>query len=174
MRAVHPGRRRGRGRGGGRRAAGGYRGQARRYRRGHMLHGRLKIENIMDILTPPVCCAYGRRAACQKSLAEFRVRRREINIIRFLLRHVRGRKHFTRSERRIVRYQRTTEAQNAAKLSRKSGEATFSTVSTPPVCCAYGRRGVFAGEESLRLGLRRATSLCKGGKGAMKSCNAIR
>ena len=67
--------------------------------------------------------------SCQKSLAEFRVRRREINIIRFLPRHVRGRKHFTRSERRIVRYQRTTEAQNAAKLSRKSGKATFSTVS---------------------------------------------
>ena len=72
------------------------------------------------------------RSACQKSLAEFRVRRREINIIRFLPRHVRGRKHFTRSERRIVRYQRTTEAQNAAKLSRKSGEATFSTVSALP------------------------------------------
>ena len=71
-------------------------------------------------------------SACQKSLAEFRVRRREINIIRFLPRHVRGRKHFTRSERRIVRYQRTTEAQNAAKLSRKSGEATFSTVSATP------------------------------------------
>ena len=50
--------------------------------------------------------------------------------IRFLPRHVRGRKHFARSERRIVRYQRTTEAQNAAKLSRKSGKATFSTVST--------------------------------------------
>ena len=70
-------------------------------------------------------------AACQKSLAEFRVRRREINIIRFLPRHVRGRKHFTRSERRIVRYQRTTEAQNEAVLSRKSGQATFSTVSAP-------------------------------------------
>ena len=66
----------------------------------------------------------------KKSLAEFRVRRRESIIICFLPRHVRGRKHFARSERRIVRYQRTTEAQNAAKLSRKSGEATFSTVST--------------------------------------------
>ena len=64
-----------------------------------------------------------------KSLAEFRVRRRESSIIRFLPRHVRGRKHFARSERRIVRYQRTTEAQNAANLSRKSGQATFSTVS---------------------------------------------
>ena len=66
----------------------------------------------------------------KKSLAEFRVRRRESIIICFLPRHVRGRKHFARSERRIVRYQRTTEAQNAAKLSRKSGKATFSTVST--------------------------------------------
>ena len=65
----------------------------------------------------------------KKSLAEFRVRRRESSTIRFLPRHVRGRKHFARSERRIVRYRRTTEAQNAAKLSRKSGEATFSTVS---------------------------------------------
>ena len=65
--------------------------------------------------------------ACQKSLAEFRVRRRESSKIRFLPRHVRGRKHFARSERRIVRCQRTTEAQNAAKLSRKSGKATFST-----------------------------------------------
>ena len=63
-----------------------------------------------------------------KSLAEFRVCRRENNMIRFLPRHVRGGKHFARSERRIVRYQRTTEAQNAAKLSRKSGKATFSTV----------------------------------------------
>ena len=76
-----------------------------------------------------------RRAAARrvqlvkKSLAEFRVRRRESIIICFLPRHVRGRKHFARSERRIVRCQRTTEAQNAAKLSRKSGEATFSTVS---------------------------------------------
>ena len=74
----------------------------------------------------------GRRDELQlvkKGLAEFRVRRREINIIRFLPRHVRGGKHFARSERRIVRYQRTTEAQSAAKLSRKSGKATFSTVS---------------------------------------------
>ena len=53
-----------------------------------------------------------------KSLAEFRVRRRESSIIRCLPRHVRGRKHFARSERRIVRFQRTTEAQNAADLSR--------------------------------------------------------
>ena len=67
----------------------------------------------------------------KKSLAEFRVRRRESNTIRFLPRHVRGGKHFARSERRIVRYQRTTEAQSAAKLSRKSGKATFSTVSAP-------------------------------------------
>ena len=65
----------------------------------------------------------------KKSLAEFRVRRRESSTIRFLPRHVRGRKHFTRSERRIVRFRRTTEAQNAAKLSRKSGKAAFSTVS---------------------------------------------
>ena len=69
------------------------------------------------------------RQLVKKSLAEFRVRRRESIIICFLPRHVRGRKHFARSERRIVRYQRTTEAQNAAKLSRKSGKATFSTVS---------------------------------------------
>ena len=68
-------------------------------------------------------------SACQKSLAEFRVRRRESNTIRFLPRHVRGGKHFARSERRIVRCQRTTEAQNAAKISRKSGKATFPTVS---------------------------------------------
>ena len=61
----------------------------------------------------------------KKGLAEFRVRRRESSIIRFLPRHVRGRKHFARSERRIVRYQRTTEAQNEANLSRKSGKATF-------------------------------------------------
>ena len=63
----------------------------------------------------------------KKGLAEFRVRRRESSIIRFLPRHVRGGKHFARSERRIVRFQRTTEAQTAAKLSRKSGNATFST-----------------------------------------------
>ena len=71
-------------------------------------------------------------SACQKSLAEFRVRRRESNTIRFLPRHVRGGKHFARSERRIVRYRRTTEAQNAANLSRKSGRATFSTASALP------------------------------------------
>ena len=36
------------------------------------------------------------------------------------------------SERRIVRYKRTTEAQSEAKPSRrKSGFATFSTVSAP-------------------------------------------
>ena len=40
-----------------------------------------------------------------------------------------GRKHFTRSERRIVRYKRTIEAQSAANPFRKSGFATFSTVS---------------------------------------------
>ena len=38
-----------------------------------------------------------------KSLAEFRVRRRESDMIRFLPRPARGRKHFARSERRIVR-----------------------------------------------------------------------
>ena len=54
----------------------------------------------------------------KKGLAEFRVRRRESSKTRFLSRHVRERKYFARSERRIVRYQRTTEAQNAAKLSR--------------------------------------------------------
>ena len=64
----------------------------------------------------------------KKGLAEFRVRRRESSMICFLPRHVRGRKHFARSERRIVRYQRTIEAQNVANLSRKSGFATFSTV----------------------------------------------
>ena len=73
----------------------------------------------------------------EKSLAEFRVRRRESNTIRFLPRHVRGGKHFARSERRIVRYQRTTEAQSAAKLSRKSGKANFSTVS-PKARRAFG------------------------------------
>ena len=40
-----------------------------------------------------------------------------------------GRKHFTRSERRIVRYKRTIEAQSAANPFRKSGFATFSTAS---------------------------------------------
>ena len=85
---------------------------------------------------PTVCNRRCKCSACftacqkryQKSLAEFRVRRRERGMIRFLPRHVRGRKHFARSERRIVRCQRTTEAQNAAKLSRTSGKATFSTV----------------------------------------------
>ena len=45
------------------------------------------------------------RSGCQaeKCLAEFRVRRRESRMIRFLPRPVRGRKHFARSERRIVR-----------------------------------------------------------------------
>ena len=40
-----------------------------------------------------------------------------------------GRKHFARSKRRIVRYKRTIEAQSAANPFRKSGFATFSTVS---------------------------------------------
>ena len=62
-----------------------------------------------------------------KSLAEFRVRRRESDMIRFLPRPVRGRKHVARSKRRIVRFQRTTEAQSAAKISQKSGFATFLT-----------------------------------------------
>jgi hypothetical protein len=48
-------------------------------------------------------------------------------MIRFLPRPVRGRKHVARSKRRIVRFQRTTEAQSAAKLSQKSGFATFLT-----------------------------------------------
>ena len=39
-----------------------------------------------------------------------------------------GRKHFSRSECRIVRYKRTIEAQSAANPFRKSGSATFSTV----------------------------------------------
>ena len=77
-------------------------------------------------------------SVCQKSLAEFRVRRRERGMIRFLPRHVRGRKHFARSERRIVRCQRTTEAQNAAEPSRKSGFAAFSTVSPPRVYNVLG------------------------------------
>ena len=71
----------------------------------------------------------GSSMSCQKSLAEFRVRRRESSIICFLPRHVRGRKHFARSERRIVRCQRTTEAQNAASFLEKSGKATFLTIS---------------------------------------------
>ena len=50
----------------------------------------------------------GRNAALRhslpkKGLAEFRVRRRESSKIRFLPRHVRGIKHFARSELRIVR-----------------------------------------------------------------------
>ena len=40
-------------------------------------------------------------------------------LIRFLPRPVRGRKHFARSERRIVRCQRTTEAQSAANSFSK-------------------------------------------------------
>ena len=84
------------------------------------------------------CCAFAQQKAerprgvvlsLSESLAEFRVRRRERCLIRFLPRPVRGRKHFARSERRIVRCQRTTEAQSAANLSRKSGFATFSTAS---------------------------------------------
>ena len=50
------------------------------------------------------------------------------NFDRFLPRHVRGRKHFARSECRIVRFQRTTEAQNAANPSRESGSAAFPTL----------------------------------------------
>ena len=84
------------------------------------------------------CCAFAQQKterprgvvlSLSESLAEFRVRRRERCMIRFLPRPVRGRKHFARSKRRIVRCQRTTEAQSAANLSRKSGFATFSTVS---------------------------------------------
>ena len=84
------------------------------------------------------CCTFAQQKterprgvvlSLSESLTEFRVRRRERCLIRFLPRPVRGRKHFARSERRIVRFQRTTEAQSAANLSRKSGFATFSTVS---------------------------------------------
>ena len=87
------------------------------------------------------CCTFAQQKterprgvvlSLSESLTEFRVRRRERCLIRFLPRPVRGRKHFARSERRIVRCQRTTEAQNAAKPSRKSGFATFSTVSGGP------------------------------------------
>ena len=60
-----------------------------------------------------------------KSLAEFHVRRRESCEICFLPRPVRDRKHFARSERRIVRYKRTTEAQSEAKLSRKVAKPLF-------------------------------------------------
>ena len=84
------------------------------------------------------CCTFAQQKterprgvvlSLSESLTEFRVRRRERCLIRFLPRPVRGRKHFARSERRIVRCQRTTEAQSAANLSRKSGFATFSTAS---------------------------------------------
>ena len=116
----------------------------------------------------------------KKSLAEFRVRRRESIIICFLPRHVRGRKHFTRSERRIVRCQRTTEAQNAAKLSRKSGKATFSTVSTGravalpagfAVCCGstnicVRHRGKNPSGENLQIF---ATSLLRKARGHRNS-----
>ena len=67
-----------------------------------------------------------KRPFFDKRLAEFRVRRRENNLIRFLPRHARGRKHFTRSKRRIVRLKRTTEAQNAADFSRRSVFAASS------------------------------------------------
>ena len=94
----------------------------------------------------------------KNSLAEFRVRRRERGMIRFLPRHVRGRKHFARSERRIVRCQRTTEAQNEAKLSRKSGKATFSTVSRPR--CGFCRvGGVYHVVMSLPAYLRRLSAM---------------
>ena len=88
------------------------------------------------------CCTFAQQKterprgvvlSLSESLTEFRVRRRERCLIRFLPRPVRGRKHFARSERRIVRCQRTTEAQSAANLSRKSGFATFSTVSKETV-----------------------------------------
>ena len=101
-----------------------------------------------------------RGSACKKSLAEFRVRRRESSIIRFLPRHVRGGKHFARSERRIVRCQRTTEAQNVAKLSRNSGKAAFSRVSVPQRGCFFicaQRRGYLAPAGRT---LRMSTTLC--------------
>ena len=83
------------------------------------------------------------------------------NFNRFLPRHVRGRKHFARSERRIVRYQRTTEAQNAAKLSRKSGKATFSTVSA---AVAIDCSGCFlcSGASSRKVSIPRRTVSCSG------------
>ncbi len=93
---------------------------------------------FFDSLTPAVRGIARLGSLCPKGLAEFRVRRRESSMIRFLPRHVRGRKHFARSERRIVRCQRTTEAQNAAKLSRKSGKAAFSTVLPQPREAAHG------------------------------------
>jgi len=48
-----------------------------------------------------------------------RARRREKSKICFRPRRVRGRKHFSRSERRIVRLWRTTEVQGASHLSKK-------------------------------------------------------
>ena len=104
---------------------------------------------------------HSRGQLVKKSLAEFRVRRRESIIICFLPRHVRGRKHFARSERRIVRYQRTTEAQNAAKLSRKSGKATFSTVSA---AAAIDYSGCFlcSGATSRKVSIPRRTVSCSG------------
>ena len=80
------------------------------------------------------CCTFAQQKterprgvvlSLSESLTEFRVRRRERCLIRFLPRPVRGRKHFARSERRIVRCQRTTEAQSAANLSRKSDKSLF-------------------------------------------------
>ena len=61
----------------------------------------------------------------RKSLAEFRARRREKIETRFFRRRVRRKKHFARSLCRIVRFQRATEAQSAAKLSQKRGVASF-------------------------------------------------
>lgn len=80
------------------------------------------------------CCTFAQQKterprgvvlSLSESLTEFRVRRRERCLIRFLPRPVRGRKHFARSERRIGRIMRPTEAQSAARLSQKSGFAAF-------------------------------------------------
>ena len=109
------------------------------------------------------CCTFAQQKterprgvvlSLSESLTEFRVRRRERCLIRFLPRPVRGRKHFARSERRIVRCQRTTEAQSAANLSRKSGFATFSTASEHTVWCAprLSRNYSFADKQERTVG----------------------
>ena len=64
-------------------------------------HGSAVTERVDDLLaenrTPPIALRgpFGAASACQKSLAEFRARKREIKPNHFLRRHVRRRKYFS-------------------------------------------------------------------------------
>ena len=73
-------------------------------------------------------CARRAHFLLDKRLAEFRARRREKIETRFFRRRVRRKKHSARSLCRIVRFQRTTEAQSAANPSQKSGPTAFLKV----------------------------------------------